>query len=277
MREMRMLFPGGKNKALTFSYDDGVEQDKRLVTLMRESGVKGTFNLNSSLFAEEGTVYPKGQVHRRMTKAQCLATYTDDVCEIAAHGATHPFLESVPTSLAALDVLRDRVQLEDMFSRQVRGMAYPYGTHSDALVDALRLSGIDYARTVHAHHGFALPRDWLRLGATCHHKDAALMELLEAFLQGKPREPWLFYLWGHAYEFEADDNWDIIERFLAAVRGREDVWFATNIEVYNACRAYDRLLFSADGRLVSNPSADTVWLSADGQTFSLAGGESARL
>lgn len=28
------LFPGGKKKAMTFSYDDGVEQDERLIALM---------------------------------------------------------------------------------------------------------------------------------------------------------------------------------------------------------------------------------------------------
>lgn len=34
----------GKRKAVTFSYDDGVEQDKRLVELFARYQVKGTFN-----------------------------------------------------------------------------------------------------------------------------------------------------------------------------------------------------------------------------------------
>lgn len=44
-----MMFPGGKRKALTFSYDDGVEQDRRLVALLNRYGLKGTFNLNSGI------------------------------------------------------------------------------------------------------------------------------------------------------------------------------------------------------------------------------------
>ena len=34
-------------KALTFSYDDGVEQDRRLVELFNKNNLKCTFNLNS--------------------------------------------------------------------------------------------------------------------------------------------------------------------------------------------------------------------------------------
>ena len=75
MNHLRMRFPGGLGKAFTMSYDDGVEQDIRLIQIMRENGVKGTFNLNSGLYAPEGTVYPAGQVHRRMTERQCLAAY----------------------------------------------------------------------------------------------------------------------------------------------------------------------------------------------------------
>lgn len=41
-----MRFPGGKKKALTLSYDDGVEQDIRLIDIMKKNGLKGTFNLN---------------------------------------------------------------------------------------------------------------------------------------------------------------------------------------------------------------------------------------
>ena len=39
----------GKKKAVTFSYDDGVTQDRRLVEMMNTYGVKGTFNLNSGI------------------------------------------------------------------------------------------------------------------------------------------------------------------------------------------------------------------------------------
>lgn len=52
----RLLWPGGKRKALTLSYDDGISQDRRLLKLLNEQGVKCTFNLNSGLLGMEGRV-----------------------------------------------------------------------------------------------------------------------------------------------------------------------------------------------------------------------------
>ena len=48
-----LRYPNGLAKALTISYDDGVEQDIHLLELMEKYGIKGTFNLNSGSFAEE--------------------------------------------------------------------------------------------------------------------------------------------------------------------------------------------------------------------------------
>ena len=40
-----LLFPGGRNKVFTLSYDDGVTQDRRLVEIFNRYNVKCTFNL----------------------------------------------------------------------------------------------------------------------------------------------------------------------------------------------------------------------------------------
>ena len=46
-----LRFKDGKPKALSFSYDDGVTYDIRLVELFNKYGLKGTFNVNSNLFS----------------------------------------------------------------------------------------------------------------------------------------------------------------------------------------------------------------------------------
>ena len=61
-------FPNGLRKALTLSYDDGVEQDIRLMEILDKHGIRCTFNLNSGCWAKEGTVYAPGTIHRRMSK-----------------------------------------------------------------------------------------------------------------------------------------------------------------------------------------------------------------
>jgi hypothetical protein len=273
-----MRFPQGRKRALTLSYDDGVEQDARLIEILNRFGLKATFNLNSGLFAPDGTVYPKGTIHRRLTLSAAKTLYADGPHEVAAHTASHPFLEALPPALALREILTDRAALENIFGVPVCGMAYPCGTHSDAVVSRLEAAGIRYARTTRAHKGFSLPADWLRLEATCHHKDPELMPLTERFLQSEPRgNPLLFYLWGHSYEFEADDNWNVIEAFAEKVGGRDDVWYATNIEAYDYIKAWEAMRFSADGELAQNLSSQTVWLCAGGETISVAAGEIKRI
>ena len=41
-RLIHILFPQGRNKALTFSYDDGRQEDRRLVSIFRKHGLKAT-------------------------------------------------------------------------------------------------------------------------------------------------------------------------------------------------------------------------------------------
>ena len=262
MAEYFMRFPGGVSKALTLSYDDGVEQDIRLIEIMQKHGIKGTFNLNSGSYSPEGTVFLEGQIHRRLSKSQAQAVYKNSGMEVAVHGLTHPFLEQLPANICTYEVLQDRINLEADFGCIVRGMAYPFGTYNDAVVASLQQCGILYSRTVESTEQFEVPTDWLRMPATCHHRNPKLMALAQTFVESEPiRSPQLFYLWGHSYEFEKDDNWKIIEDFCAYMGNRNEIWYATNMEIYEYVQAYHQLVFSMDSSVVYNPSAIDVYFS----------------
>ena len=260
MANMIMRFPGGLPKALTLSYDDGVEQDEKLIAIVEKYGLKGTFNINSGCFPPEGTTYAPGTIHRRIPLNRLKEVYAKSSWEIAAHAYTHASLVGLPANIAAEEVLRDRKELEDIFGTVIRGFAYPYGAFDDQSVEILRSCGICYARTVQSTRDFHLPKDWLRLQATCHHNDPELMNLADKFVKARNGwDPMLFYLWGHSYEFEANDNWDVIERFAQAVSGKEDIWYATNIEIYDYCRAFSQLVFNTAMTLCVNPTARDLW------------------
>ena len=279
MSSIFMRFPGGLARALTLSYDDGVDQDIRLIEIMNRHGIKGTFNLNSGLIAPEGTVYPAGQTHRRMTLGQMRHLYIENGMEVAVHGLTHPFLEQLPQGALAYELVEDRKNLEEIYGGIVRGMAYPFGTYDERVIEAMRAAGIVYSRTVVSTRGFALPRDWLRLDPTCHHADPELMPLARRFLDAPAdRAPLMFYLWGHSYEFERADNWNVIEDFCAFMGGRDDVWYATNIEIYDYVQAFARLECSVDGRRFHNPTAQTLCLeTSEGEKLALRPGETGEL
>ncbi len=274
IKEMYMRFPKGKAKALTLSYDDGVEQDERLMQIMDTYGLKGTFNINSGCYPDEGVVYEPGTIHRRMPKSKVTALYKNSGHEVAIHGLTHPFLERLSLPHCNQEIYEDRKNLEEQFDCIVQGMAYPFGTYNDGVVDVLRMNGVVYARTVNSTGQFYIPSDLLRLQPTCHHKDERLKELAKRFVEETPvNHAYLFYLWGHSYEFEADDNWEVIESFASEISGRDDVWYATNIEIMNYITAYNQLVVSMTGTKAYNPTAVTLYGVVGGKEIVIAPGK----
>ena len=277
-----MLFPEGKNKALTLSYDDGVQQDIRFIETLDKYGLKCTFNINSYSFEEEEREFAPGQVHRRMARREATEVYSKAIAnghEVATHGYSHPFLDKLPSEMISYEIVEDRKRLEEMFGTVIKGHAYPYGATSAKVVDVLRNCGILYARTTAATKRFDIPTDWLRLPSTCHHNEPSLMQLADQFLNEPSRHPnpKLFYLWGHTYEFDNNNNWEVIEKFAEYVGNRNDVWYANNMQVYEYVEAYRALHFSANGNIVYNPSALTVWFTSGNITVKVAPGETVKI
>lgn len=269
-----MRYPGGLGKALTFSYDDGVEQDIDLIRILDKYGMKGTFNINSGEYPPEGHTYPKGQIHRRMSRAQCMEVYKNSGHEVAVHCLTHASLTELPRATIVQEVMQDRLNLEKDYGGIIRGCAYPFGTFNDQVVEVLRDCGILFARTVMSTHRFDIPQDWLRLPATCHHDDPMLMQLADKFANMKtPFGSQLFYVWGHSYEFEEKNNWQVIEDFCAKLAGKEDIWYATNSEIFAYLEAWNKLIPSADGLTLYNPTTTPLWLTTRGQVLCIAPGE----
>lgn len=274
MTNFFMAYPEWKQKAVTFSYDDGNVKDRDLVAIFNEFGVKGTFNLNSEKFFENGA-------ENNISKNEVNELYKGH--EVAVHTVTHPRLELLPKSLMTREVSEDKTTLEKLSGTVVRGMAYPFGTYSDEVVEVLENCGIKYSRTVEAHHTFKTPMDWLRMGTTCHHADDKLFELAETFVAAEPAkdwyryEGWLFYVWGHSYEFRTEEDWIRMRGFLSMISGREDTWYATNIEIYDYVCAFRALEYSNDRSMIYNPSAQDVYLIAHGKKYVVKAGETITL
>lgn len=269
--EKYMRFPGGKAKALSLSYDDGVAADKKLIKILDKYGLKGTFNLNSLLFGCESW-------HGRMDEHETFKTFSGGNHEVALHGARHIFLDKVPLAEAVNEVLQNRLYLENKFGKIVRGMAYAYNGYNDKIIETLKNLGVSYARTTESSHNFEMPEDWFKLKPTCHHADAELNNLSDKFFGFSPerefkrREPWFFLVWGHSYEYDDGNNWDVIENFARRAAEAEDVWYATCGEVYGYAKAYENLVFSLDGERVFNPSHVPVWIEIRGKVYEICAG-----
>jgi len=255
------LFPEGKRHCLTLSYDDGREYDHKLVEIMNKYGVRGTFHLNSQKFDTPG--YIKSQDVKELYKNH----------EVSVHTATHPDLVKVPLPEATRQIIEDKMRLEELCGYPVRGMSYPFGTFNNELLNVLKSTGIEYSRTTRSTGMTGLPEDFLLWHPTCHHREN-IAEKIEKFDDNRPwRGLSVFYLWGHSYEFNNNDNWHIIEDFCKEVEKRkENIWFATNIEIVDYINALRALKFSYDNSMCVNPTNTTVWVLADNEPVKIEPG-----
>lgn len=258
-------FPDGKFKALTMSYDDGREADRRLVDIFNRHGIRGTFHINSGLF-ERGD---------RIQANEMKELYQGH--EISAHTTTHPTIARCPKEQIVQELISDRQNLEEIVGYPVRGLSYPNGSHSQQIRELLPHLGYEYARVVGDTKGFSLPEDLFQWKATCHH-NRNLLEHGQNFVDlFKKQYLYLMYVWGHSYEFDHDQNWDLMEDFGKLVANRADIWYATNIQIVDYMNVCNRLQFAASLKFVYNPSVASAWLSVNGNVVEVKGGEQVTL
>ncbi len=222
----------GKLKALTFSYDDGTDSDIRLLEIFEKYGMKCTFNLNGGMIKDRNYITKLVESGKATVNRMALEDMKEYYKghEIALHGYTHPHLERLSPEMLYFEVMADSRKLYEEFGKKPVGMAYPYGTYSDAVVDFLRENGVKYSRTIKKTLNFDMPSDLLRWNPTCHHKEPTLMELAKNFAEAKPEKPMLFSVWGHSCEFDSNDNWNVIEEFCEYLSNRDDIYYCTNAD-----------------------------------------------
>ncbi len=272
IRSIFLRYPDGKKKAVTFSYDDGVKQDKRLAEIFDKYGLKATFNFNSDSFR---CTYTKEEVNEYfLSKGH----------EIAVHGEFHRATGHLRPIEGIRDVLNCRIELEEKCDRIIRGMAYPdsgirafgnFGNY-DEVKQYLKELDIAYSRTLGGdNNSFLLPDDFHAWMPTAHHNNPNILEYIDEFLNldlspdtyYARRMSRLFYIWGHSYEFDNNNNWEHIEEICKKLANRDEIWYATNIEICDYVEAYKSLRYSADGHRIYNPTVTTIYIEVDGVDY----------
>ena len=242
------VFPGGKKRIVTFSYDDGHANDKRLIELFNKYGLKSTFHLN-------GINYINASEER---KAELREIYKGH--EVACHTLRHGWPARMPQQSVVLEVMEDRRILEDIFGYPIIGMSYPSGSYDADAISAMKACGIVYSRTTVSTRNFAMPKNFMEWHPSCHHIGA--LDICDKFMDNLD-SMWVhpvFYIWGHAHELRNEDDWAMMEKIAEKVGGNDKIWYATNIEIYNYLMAQSLLQISADETVFYNPSGMDVWV-----------------
>lgn len=225
-----------KLKAVTFSYDDGVTQDRRLIELFNKYNLKATFNLNSELLGLDGrlTYGDRSVEHNKVSPDEVEELYKGH--EVAVHTLTHPHLPALDESEIIRQVEKDRENLSRLAGYEVVGMAYPGGgVNFDLRVADIieKHTGVKYSRTTVHTFDFELQKDLYVFNPTVHHNDTArCLEMIDKFIELDTDTPKLLYIWGHSYEFDFSDNWDFAEEMCRRISGREDIFYGTNRECF---------------------------------------------
>lgn len=238
-------------KYLTFSFDDGLEQDRKLIELLKQYGLAATFNLNAGLFGQRDyvgrigsigfTEYPephnRGLIrtaeHFRLPKEEIAETYAG--FEIASHTYTHTPMPKCKPEQFSEEIDRDIRELSELVGYPVRGFAYPGGIATKASAKYLGTKGLLYARTAFASGKYTFPGDPMRYAPSAAIKDKRAEALLDAFLAEEPKEDLLLCLWGHGYEADfgtATASFEAFERIFAKAAGHSDVTYCTMAEAF---------------------------------------------
>lgn len=234
--QVKSMF-NGLNKAITFSYDDGVTQDIRLIEIFNKYNLKATFNLNSELLGRHGSLVADGVRvdHIRSNPQDVKHIYEGH--EVAVHTLTHPNLVNIEDDGEVLrQVEQDRINLSELVGYEVEGMAYPCGGKNcdDRVANIIKNNTIiKYARTIDTTKSFEPYPDLFQYkGTLCHYADWNLIfRMGQEFIEMKTNTPKVFYIWGHSYEFDIyPERWEQFEEFCKMISNRSDVFYGTNKE-----------------------------------------------
>ena len=226
---------GGKNKAVTFSFDDGVRQDIRLIEIFNKYGLKATFNLNSELLGLDGTLFRNERTvrHDKIKPEEIKEIYKDH--EVAVHTLTHPFLPELSEKEIIRQVECDRQNLSRLCGYEVVSMAYPCGgqNNDDRVAEIIKNNtGVKLARTITSTHSFNMQDNLYRFNPTVYYIEDKLDEIVDNFLSIEGDEPALLYIWGHSYEMDAEYiSWEKFEEVCKKLAGHNDIFYGTNKEV----------------------------------------------
>ena len=111
-----VLWQNGKDRWVTFSFDDGRIEDVRLVELLNKYNLKCTFHLNNPGFEEHFKHFLNNP------KFVSPDIYKDvyEGHEISCHGATHAFLAYTTDEYIRQEIRENKIFLEEHCGYPVR-------------------------------------------------------------------------------------------------------------------------------------------------------------
>ena len=277
---IKKLYPNGKAKTVTFSYDDGTAQDVRLVNLFNKYSLKCTFNLIAD-HCPNACFMIKNNGKQSWDKSDALRECFEGH-EIANHSLTHPNLTHISDEECRKEILEAKRILEENFGYEVRGFVAPGGGWNEHVLEIMRECGVCYNRISTSNFEFTLPEDFLKWDPT--HTGLYFMhdhgkKVISDFLTTETELACL-YIYGHSFEFnemqcynaadwgDIPDRWKGFEEDICKrIAFKDDTWYATNIEIYDYVTAMRKATIT--DTYIDKPTDKDLFFQKDGEVFSV--------
>ena len=259
----RFAFPGGLWKALVMSYDDGHDQDRGLIPIFNQYGIKGTFHLCSEWFDQSTFV----------SSEDVRTIYAPP--EVSVHSVNHPTLSDLDDESIRWQVGHCRWAISQLTGYNPNSMSYPMGGYNNNVFTQIAGQGITCSRTVKPTFSLDyLPPNPLKWHPTCHHANASAFA--DAFIDRSQEQMALLFIWGHSYELDntyADNSWAYMTSLCRKLGHRGDTWYAGMEEVRAYLAAIQDLAYPSPN-VILNPSATlAVWVKPADALLKIAPGK----
>ncbi len=253
---LKKCYPGGKKKAFSVTYDDGVLQDIRFVGLLEKYGLRGTFNLNAGLMQEEFEwTHESGMKVRRLPESAARTLYAGH--EVASHTFSHPYLEGMPKEAIMREMADDRKALSELFGREIPGFAVPFDYYSDQIRECAAACGFEYARISEESGNYTPGTDYFGWKAGIFHLSPNFAAYVDGFFE-TDEELAVCQIVGHTYDLDAEGMWEQMEDIFRRVKEDPDVLPMTTIQLIRYLKAMNGLKRTEGGAV--NLSGMELWL-----------------
>jgi len=271
--DIMYYYPGHKEKALTFSCDDGAyKSDTIFIDLLKKYDLKATFNIVGKWMNNNSSWYTS-EAHKSIY----------DGFEIGNHGYTHAQWDSFTTDdEAKADLKTNHDYLAAQFGTAPSGLAWPFGDPNNAVLSRyVKELGMEYARPAESVSNFYMPKDWYKWTQKFCSVDNINGYGYDFLNMKYAGEPILCTFWLHSSEWNtagkfitngtAQQQWDVMEAFMKKASEDETIWAATNIEICRYGKALEKLVVNETS--VTNPSEVDIYLSVNGNKVQIKAGE----
>ena len=275
--DVKPYFPGYRLKAVTFSLDDCIVQDTRVMQILDKYGLKGTFNLWTSKFHDKDE-----------TTRQTVFNRYNNHHEVASHSYTHPafyvvnpngeldgtgMLQPYMTYEQVIADLETSINdIDGLFGFKPQGLAWPRRVPSlrsdyEDILKYLSEQGIKYARSISNTSNYNMPSDWLKWDSTCYvspYYSNSFDTHADKFLGFDTNsELALLSAWGHATDFTSEAQWQTFDDACAKFKDRDDVWKATNIDICLYDIGVKSLDIDLENQVITNSSDVDIYVIID--------------